>query len=129
MWLIDKLAEQRIAEAEKRGDFNGLRGEGKALNLNDDCLVPDHLRVAYRILKNAGYVPPELEARKEIINLQQLISALNDDSKQKLANVHERLNFLLAKFNIGPNDPIINEYRYFNKLHHRVAVNRSRSTK
>jgi hypothetical protein len=55
MFLIDKLAEQKIAEAVERGELNNLPGSGKPLHLDDDTLVPEELRAGYRLLKNAGY--------------------------------------------------------------------------
>jgi len=51
------VAEERILDAIYRGDFDNLRGAGKPLELDDDLLVPPELRVANRVLKNAGLVP------------------------------------------------------------------------
>ena len=59
--MLEFIAEQRIAEAIENGDFDNLPGAGKPLELDDDSLVPEELRLAYRILKNAGFVPPEIE--------------------------------------------------------------------
>ena len=50
-----------------------MPGEGRPLELDDDSLVPEELRLAYRVLKNAGYVPPEVEARREIAYLERLV--------------------------------------------------------
>ncbi len=59
------LAERKIEEALARGELEGLPGAGRPLDLDDDRLVPEELRMAFRVLKNAGLVPPELEpARK-----------------------------------------------------------------
>ena len=62
--MLDFIAEQRIAEAIANGDFDDLPGCGKPLELDDDSLLPEELRLAYRILKNAGFVPPEIESLK-----------------------------------------------------------------
>ena len=59
--MLDFIAEQKIAEAIANGDFDDLPGSGKPLALDDDSLVPEELRLAYRILKNAGFIPPEVE--------------------------------------------------------------------
>src|SRR4051812_37578082 len=61
MLVLELLAERKIEDAIARGEFDDLPGAGRPLELDDDPLVPEELRVAYRILKNAGYVPPELE--------------------------------------------------------------------
>jgi hypothetical protein len=66
---FETLIEQRIREATARGEFEGLPGEGKPIALDDDLLVPEEVRVAHRILKNAGYVPPEAQQFAEINQL------------------------------------------------------------
>jgi hypothetical protein len=88
--MLDFLAEQRIADAVSRGELEGLPGEGRPLELDDDKLVPEELRLAYRILKNAGFVPPEVEALKEIADLERLVTK---DSKaaRKLALLKTRI--------------------------------------
>ena len=62
MTVFDLLAERKIAEAVSNGELDDLPGAGRPLELDDDALVPEELRLAYRILKNAGYAPPEIEA-------------------------------------------------------------------
>jgi hypothetical protein len=67
------LAERRIEEAIARGELDDLPGAGRPLELDDERLVPEELRLAYRILKNAGYVPPEVEDLREIGQLERLV--------------------------------------------------------
>jgi len=62
--MLESIAERRIGEAVANGELDNLPGAGKPLELDDDPLVPEELRLAYRILKNAGYVPPEIEELK-----------------------------------------------------------------
>jgi len=94
MQLFEALAEQKIQEAIARGEFDDLPGSGKPLELDDDPLVPEDLRVAYRVLKNAGFVPPELETRKEIADLNRLLATVTDDGERDRA--HARLALLQA---------------------------------
>jgi len=63
MLALDLLAERKIEEALARGEFDGLPGAGRPLELDDDALVPEDLRMAYRILRNAGFAPREIEAQ------------------------------------------------------------------
>jgi len=70
--MLEFLAEQRIAEAIAKGELDDLPGAGRPLALDDDAHVPEELRLAYRILKNAGYVPPELETVNEIAQLERI---------------------------------------------------------
>jgi hypothetical protein len=58
--MLDFIAERVIQEAIARGELDDLPGAGRPLELDDDALVPEELRLAYRILKNAGYVPEEV---------------------------------------------------------------------
>lgn len=53
MLLFELLAERKIAEAAERGELDGLPGAGRPLALDDDALVPEEMRMAARILKNA----------------------------------------------------------------------------
>lgn len=73
MHFLDFLAEQRIAEAERDGLLKDLPGAGAPLDLDDDKLIPEDLRMAYRILKNAGYVPPAVTALRELADLEALL--------------------------------------------------------
>jgi hypothetical protein len=75
MLALDLLAERKIAEAIERGELDHLPGAGRPLELDDDALVPEELRLAYRLLKNAGYVPPEASALSEIAELERLVAA------------------------------------------------------
>jgi hypothetical protein len=95
MEIFSKIAEQRIREAIARGEFDRLENHGRPLKLNDDVWIPEDLRPAYRVLKNAGCIPPELELRKEVINLRELLGTLDDD-KERLRKIRE-LNFKLMK--------------------------------
>ena len=88
MLVFETIAEQRIAEALERGELDGLPGAGRPLALDDDAHVPEDLRLAYRILKNAGFVPPEIEARREIAELERLLfdgAALDETARARAA--------------------------------------------
>jgi hypothetical protein len=88
--MFELLAERKIAEAMANGEFDGLPGAGRPLDLGDDALIPEELRVAYRILKNAGYIPPEVQALNEIAALERL--ALGDATAvKKLALLKARI--------------------------------------
>ncbi|MDN6448764.1 MAG: DUF1992 domain-containing protein [Enterobacterales bacterium] len=77
MFLIDEWAERHISSALKRGELDNLSGEGKPLRLDDDSHVPADLRAGYRLLKNAGCLPPEIEQRKEAATLASLLRGLS----------------------------------------------------
>ena len=56
----EKIVEQRIKEAMEKGEFDNLPGKGRPIPLEDDSHVPEDLRLAYKVLKNADCLPPEL---------------------------------------------------------------------
>lgn len=85
MDFITELAERRIAEAIERGELDDLPGAGRPLPHDDAALVPPELRVAYRILKNAGYVPPEVESLREIGELERLLARSEDGPQRSRA--------------------------------------------
>jgi hypothetical protein len=93
-----KLAENRIQMAMEAGDFDDLTGKGHPLNLEEDSHIPPELRMVYKILKNADCLPPELELRKEVVHLQDLVAAMPDEA-EKLKQMG-RLNFLVMKLNM-----------------------------
>lgn len=58
------IVEDKIKESIKNGDFDNLPGKGKKLNVRDELpgLSPE-LNQAYKILKNAGFVPEDDEKK------------------------------------------------------------------
>ena len=78
MKLLDALVEQRIAAAAARGEFDDLPGAGAPQELDDDLLVREEVRVANRILKNAGFVPPAVEQLRSLRHLQDELSATGE---------------------------------------------------
>jgi hypothetical protein len=78
-----RVVEERIREAQKAGAFDNLPGKGKPLELEDMSWVPEDLRMAYHVLKNAHVLPPEAELRKEIHTLQDLLKYVEDEEERK----------------------------------------------
>jgi len=83
MSYFTRVVEERIREAQKNGAFDNLPGQGKPLQLEDQSLVPEDLRMAYHILKNAHVLPPEAEVQKEIHTLQDLLKYVEEEGERK----------------------------------------------
>ena len=81
--LFQRLAEQRILEAQRKGEFDDLPGKGKPLELEDLSWVPDELRIGYMVLKNAHVLPPEAELLKDIHILEDLLKHVEDERERK----------------------------------------------
>ena len=121
MLLLEKIAEKKIREAIERGEFANLPGAGKPLRLEDDSMIPEDLRVAYKILKNAGCIPPELELRKEIITLRDLLRSIeNEDEKRER---FRELNYKLMKLNVmGKRTVNLDDFpEYKDRIHRKLA--------
>jgi Domain of unknown function (DUF1992) len=78
-----RLAEERIKEAQRAGEFDNLPGKGKPLQLEDLSWVPDDLRIGYLILKNAHVLPPEVELLKDVHILEDLLKHIEEDGERK----------------------------------------------
>ncbi len=119
MNLLDQIAETRIQEAIERGELRDLPGEGKPLQLDDDSAIPEELRVAYRILKNAGFLPPELQLRKEVREAEQLLQQLPEGEHSR---ARARLKLLQLRLAASRRQPInlLLEDRYRQRLLERL---------
>ena len=84
------IAEQRIREAIDRGFFDHSPWRGRRLPLEDDPGIPPELRMAFKILKDANCLPPEVELRREIATLSELLDAVADPAER--ARLSRELN-------------------------------------
>ena len=127
MQLLDQLAEQRINEARERGELDNLPGQGVRLHLDDDQFVPEHLRAGYRLLKNAGYLPPELQLRSEIKEVEDLLARLTVDDHAERSRAERRLQVLRSRLSADggrgrDSSPIWAEPHYHSRLLERMGT-------
>jgi hypothetical protein len=94
MSIWARLAEARIAEAMERGEFDDLPGAGRPLELEDLSRIPPHLRMGYKLLRNADVLPPEMELRRENYSLDRLIEATSDSDEREELKRRRRENEL-----------------------------------
>lgn len=97
--MLSWLAEQKIEEAMRQGEFDHLPGEGKPLKIEDLSGVPEELRMAYKVMKNAGYVPEEIQLSQDLVRLDDLIAACGEGPEllalqRKRSEQQLRLNML-----------------------------------
>jgi len=119
MNLLNQIAETRIQEAIERGELRDLPGEGKPLQLDDDSAIPEELRLAYRILKNAGFLPPELQLRKEVREAEQLLQQLPEGERSRARARLELLQLRLVATRRQPINLLL-EDRYRQRLLERL---------
>ena len=94
---FEKIIESRIKKAQEQGAFDNLPGSGKPLRLDDDRHIPEDLRLAHKVLKNADCLPPEVQLRKEIQTTEDLLSGMTDTSQKY--RVLKKLNYLILRLN------------------------------
>jgi hypothetical protein len=117
----EKIVEQRIKEAMEKGEFDNLPGKGRPIPLEDDSHVPEDLRLAYKVLKNADCLPPELLEKKEILQMEDMLAAI-PDAKERYKLI-KRINFKIMKLNVmGKKSPLLEEKQiYYKKLVDKIA--------
>ena len=76
MPTIDEQIAQSLREAQRNGELQSAASWGKPLDLDDGyAQTPEELRMAFKALKDAGFVPPEVETMQQIAALRQVIDA------------------------------------------------------
>jgi hypothetical protein len=123
------IAEQKIAEAMRERDLNSPKWKNKPLPLEDDRFVPDDLKMAYKILKNSGYLPPEIETRKEVKKMEDLIAS-TEDEHERLKQM-KKLNVLLMKVDANRqfSSTISGQQDYYRKVVEKITVHSKSKSK
>jgi hypothetical protein len=120
MFALQKIIEQKIREAQMKGEFDNLPGTGKPVEIEDDRHVPEDLRMAYKILKNANFVPPEIELKKEIRRMEDMLENLSDE-KEKYRQI-KKINFKIMQLNmLRKTSPLLED----TEIYYRKAVEKA----
>lgn len=121
MNIFASIAEQRIRAAQEQGAFDNVPGSGKPLALEDESYIPEDLRMAYKVLRNAGFVPPEVAERKEIDTILDLLERGTDEhtktrQMRKLEALVYRMRMRQRSVNLECKD------EYYAKVVQRMSV-------
>jgi hypothetical protein len=126
MNFIAAIAETRIEEAERKGEFKDLPGRGKPLELEDDSMIPPELRMAYKALKNGGYLPPEMQLRKDIHSALDLLEYMEDEKERYSQMQKVNLLFERIKNMRGKKIAIDEEDEYYRSIVERITLQSSK---
>ena len=100
---IDEIIRQWVAKIERTGELKSDPKFGRPLEFDDGYSeTPDELRMAYKILKNAGYVPGEIEFFRTIARLREELAVTNDDEearalRQRIAELEQKIAMMLER--------------------------------
>ncbi|MCI1858503.1 MAG: DUF1992 domain-containing protein [Sporolactobacillus sp.] len=119
MGFIESLAEEKIQQALRDGAFDNLPGKGRPLEMEQLSSVPADLRIGYKVLKNAGYLPQELQLHKEIVTLGDLLRCCTDDGERK--QLTRRLNEKKLRFNQLMEKRNLNRRGIFQRYRRRIV--------
>jgi hypothetical protein len=94
---FEKLAEKKIADAIRNGEFDKLPGSGQPIDLEDYFKTPEDRRMAYGLLKSANLVPEEVDLLAEIARLEeQAVAEPALEARKALRREAESLRLKLA---------------------------------
>lgn len=124
---IRLIAERRISEAIRKGQLDVEGWRNKPLPMTNDYLVPEELRMAHKILKNAGYLPPEIETKKEIQQIEDLLATCEDERTR--VKQMKKLSYLMMKLSSMKGDTlnIESQEEYYRQVVERITVKKSSS--
>lgn len=121
--IVQAIAERKIQQAMTEGTLIDLsHWKDKPLPPDDMAEVPADLRMAYRLLKNAGYVPEEVTMQKEITRIEQLLENCRDEQEKlrqlkKIACLKTKLDCRMGRtIQLGEEGP------YYNKVVDRLST-------
>jgi hypothetical protein len=119
---FEKIIEERIRAAQLKGEFDNLPGAGKPITYDNDGHIPEELRLAHKILKNADCLPPEIELKKEIIKTEDLLAGMEDTAEKY--HVMKKLNFLIMKLNSMRSSNVVFDVpqKYLGKVTDRITT-------
>jgi hypothetical protein len=81
--LEDRIGEQ-LREAQASGELQRAPSWGKPLDFGDGYDdTPPELRMPMKVLKDAGIVPPEIEALHRLAALREQAAAATDEAQRR----------------------------------------------
>lgn len=85
-----EMARNKIDQAIRSGEWDNLPGKGKPLQLEDDSDVPEHLRLANKVLRDANVTPPWIDELRELNEHRLQVLALREKTFAKARDIRSR---------------------------------------
>lgn len=105
--LLEDHIGRSLAESERSGELRSARSYGKPLDLGDGFEeTPAELRMAFKMLKDSGFVPPEVTLMREIAALREATRGAGEEpaaleQRQRLAELQQQLALLMERLRAG----------------------------
>ena len=99
--LLEDEIGRKLREAEANGELRSAEGYGEPMETDSGWdQTPDELRMPFKILKDAGVVPPEVELLKQRAALRDQIAACTESAeaeplKKKLSTLELAISLRL----------------------------------
>ena len=91
---LDEQIAASLRESEKSGEMAKARDYGKPLDFGDGYDdTPPELRMAFKILKDSGYAPPEVELMRSLGELRRSLATM-DPQTDEAAALRQKINAL-----------------------------------
>jgi len=120
---IARVAESQILEAIEDGKFDNLPGKGKPIVFEDDLSIPLDVRLANKVLKNAGIVPDWVQFRKDILEERMAVTAafarLTKENLQRIGR--------LRSFGLDSSHPHIAAYAQWHRKSREIYLSMLKS--
>lgn len=85
-------------------------------------MIPAELRMAYKALKNGGYLPPEMQLRKDIHSALDLLEYMEDEKERYTQMQKVNLLFERIKSMRGKRIAIDEEDEYYKSIVERITL-------
>ena len=103
MATLDDHIARSLAEILRNGELKSAPSFGKPLDLGDGyAATPQEWRMPFKVLKDAGMVPPEIETMRQLTALRAELAASTDEAgaralRQRIADLQQHLALQLEK--------------------------------
>jgi hypothetical protein len=107
MATLDDEIARHLAEAAASGELKAAPSYGRPMPAMEGWdETPESLRMPFKILKDAGFAPPELALFRERAQLRDALQAAGDDGerqrmRQRLSELEQKLALRLEALRIN----------------------------
>jgi len=103
MATLDDHIARALAESLRNGELKSAPSFGKPLDLGDGyAATPQEWRMPFKVLKDAGMAPPEIETMRQLSALRAELAASTDEAgaralRQRIADLQQHLALQMEK--------------------------------